>query len=115
MSLPSRTLVDERMVEALPPGACAIYAAAVGRLDPADSYIAWADGLTPTQARSRARNANRSFGTSWPDHLQGHDVTDLAEANEIQHQCGLHSTNPLDLLEALESVHRAMTARDAAD
>lgn len=39
-----------------------------GYIDPADAWLAQAEGKTQTQARSAARNAARPLGSSWQPH-----------------------------------------------
>lgn len=72
-------------------------------IDPADAFLAWTDGLTQKQARSRARNAARALGSSWPDRLPTTAIDDceVLQSHQVE--------DPAALLEALEiasSVHR---------
>lgn len=83
-------------------------------IDPADAFLFWSEGLTPQQARSRARNSARSLGSSWPDHLPAHAIIKHEEAFEVQQQCGLHGVSPLEILEAVEAAEMALGGQDAA-
>lgn len=83
-------------------------------IDPAEAWLAEHDGLTPAQARSRARNAARSLGKSWPDHLPPSALIDPAEALEIQQKCGLYGLSPLEILEAVEQAEMALGGPAAA-
>lgn len=93
------------LIQALPPGAQALAAAA--RLDAADALIAFHDGLTPSQAASRARNARRSFGQSWPDRAP------LVDLQWVDFD-GVLEADPLDHLLAEEAVAEALSRPDAA-
>lgn len=100
------------LIQALPPAARAMCRSKY--IDPADAFIAHTLGKTPEQARSKARNARRSFGQSWPDHLPAHALLDPAELLEIQHSCGLHALAPDEILEAVEAATAAIGGDDAA-
>lgn len=78
-------------------------------LDPADAFLALCDGLSPKQARSRARNLARAGGRSWPDRLPPHAVVDLSDAEHISRD----DADPLHLLLAREVAQEAMDAADA--
>lgn len=101
---------DPRLVAALPPVARSYLSK---HIDPADAWIASAEGLLKKQARSRARNAARSLGSSWPDRLPGTALIDPSEVAEIQASCGLHAIPPDEILEAIE-VAGAVLAREGA-
>lgn len=102
---------DPRLVAALPPVARSYLSK---HIDPADAWIASAEGLFKKQARSRARNAARSLGSSWPDRLPGTALIDPSEVAEIRHSCGLHALAPDEILEGLEAVAAALARKDAA-
>ena len=57
------------MRDALPPAAQALFDQADGWIDPADAFIAAAEGLTSAQACSRARNSARPLGGDWPENF----------------------------------------------
>ncbi|MCE1162416.1 MAG: hypothetical protein LWW81_15790 [Rhodocyclales bacterium] len=96
------------LIAALPPAARAMCDDKY--IDPAAAFIAWSEGLTMEEARSRARNAARSFGSSWPDHTPALDVHDL---REIKHSWGVHVADGLAELEAIEAAASALAAPDA--
>lgn len=102
---------DPRLVAALGPVAKSFLSR---HIDPADAWLAAAEGLLHKQARSRARNAARSLGSSWPDRLSPDRLLDPAEMLETQHLCGLHAISPPELLEAVEAADGALNAADAA-
>ena len=93
------------LIQVLPPGAQALAAAA--RLDAADALIGFHDGLTPAQAASRARNARRGLGQSWPDRAA------LCDTEAIDFS-GVFGDDPLQILLAREAAESALSARDAA-
>lgn len=78
-----------------------------GYIDPADAFISWATGLTPAQARSRARNSARSLGQGWPDRAA------LCDTEAIEFS-GVFGDDPLQILLACEAAESALAARDAA-
>ncbi|MGE0069139.1 MAG: hypothetical protein AB7S67_02815 [Thiomonas sp.] len=83
-------------------------------IDPADAWLAEQEGLFHKQARSRARNAARCLGGSWPDRLPAGALIDPAEAAETQHSCGFHALAPDQILEALEAGIAALGGADGA-
>ncbi len=100
-----------RMLEALPPSARAMVD--LKYIDPADAYIAHATGKTEEQARSRARNAARPLGSSWPDRLAKSALVDVKDWRETQHLCGLLGTDPALLVEAEEAAAAALDDPEA--
>ncbi|MGE0107962.1 MAG: hypothetical protein AB7S53_13430 [Thiomonas sp.] len=93
------------LLAALPPAAQALASAA--RLDAADAYIAHACGLTAAQAASRARNAARSLGQSWPDRVPVYDVETIDFS-------GIFDADPMAILLAIEAAEAAIAAPGAA-
>lgn len=83
-------------------------------IDPADAFISWHAGLTPAQARSRARNSARGLGTSWPDRLPHGALIDPKEIAEIQQQCGLRALSPDEIIEAVEQAEAVLGGPEAA-
>lgn len=74
-------------------------------IDAADAFLAWADGLTPAQARSRARNAARAGGNwSWPDRVDFYSLDRI----ETTQSSGLHGADPLDLIAARQAAESAL-------
>lgn len=91
------------LLDALPPAARAM--CDFEYIDAADAFLAWADGLTPAQARSRARNAARAGGNwSWPDRVDFYSL-DCAETTQSS---GLHGADPLDLIAARQAAESAL-------
>jgi hypothetical protein len=78
-------------------------------IDAADAFLAWADGLNEAQARSRARNAARAGGWSWPDRV---DFCSVALA-ESKHSSGLYGADPALLIEAIEAASAALACPKA--
>lgn len=95
------------LVEALPAAARAIFEAGGGFLDPADAFLAAADGLTPKQARSRARNDARWLGGSFPDQLPPGARADVAEVSGLAGGGQLHFMDPQEIVALLELCARA--------
>lgn len=106
-------MTPNRLSAALPPPARAIFLEAEGRLDPAEAYLASADDLSLDQARSRARNARRGFGRSWPDSYQFCSIDDPEVQRLVDHS--LTGSDPLALLLAAEAAADALAAPDAAE
>lgn len=102
----------DKLVSALPENARAIYFEARGWLDPADAFIAAADGLTPAQARSRARNGARNLGASWPDRYEYHSI-DEPEVRFVADR-SFFGSDPALICQARQSAELALAARDAA-
>lgn len=102
----------DQLVAALPENARAIYFESRGWLDAADAFIASVDGLTPRQARSRARNTARNLGASWPERYEYHSIDD-PEARSVADR-SLFGSDPALLYEAREAAALALAARDAA-
>lgn len=102
----------EQLAAALPENARAIYFEARGWLDAADAFLSAADGLTPAQARSRARNAARNLGASWPDRYEYHSVDD-PEVRSVADR-SFFGSDPALVCEAREAAALALAARDAA-
>ena len=84
-----------------------------GHIDPTEAWIAHAQGLSESKARSKARNDHRDGGTSWPDRLAEDARIDHAEFMEIQHSCGLRGTDPCEFLADLEAALEAAGAENA--
>lgn len=104
-------MTPARLVAALPPAASQYLSKYI---DPGDAYIAACEGLFTKQARSRARNARRSMGSSWPDRLPAGVLIDPEEWHEIQHSHGFHALDPLEILLAAEAAAEALAAPGAA-
>lgn len=102
----------DQLVAALPENARAIYFESRGWLDAADAFIAAADGLTPARARSRARNAARNLGASWPDRYEYHSIDDR-EVRSVADR-SFFGSDPGLIFEARQSAELALAARDAA-
>lgn len=102
---------DPRLVAALGPVARSYLSKYV---DPADAWLAAQDGLFTKQARSRARNAARSLGSSWPDRLPVSTLIDPSDLLETQQECGFHALAPDAILEAVEAGIAALGGADAA-
>ncbi|MDE2268586.1 MAG: hypothetical protein KGL33_06180 [Betaproteobacteria bacterium] len=92
------------LLDSLPPAARAM--CYFKYIDAADAFISWCDGLTPSQARSRARNAARPMGSSWPDRACVVSLQDIDFQGENQ-------DDPLEILLAREAAAAALAARDA--
>lgn len=96
------------LLDSLPPAARAM--CDFKYIDAADAFLAWADGLTPAQARSRARNAARAGGNwSWPDRVDFYSI-DSAETTQT---CCLHGADPFDLIAARQAAESALAAPQA--
>jgi len=108
---PRTSPLDRHMAAALPPAAAKYLGSYIG---PADAFIAYMDGLTVAQARSRARNAARSFGSSWPDRMPSGALVDPTEMRETQRMCGPRGVDPFDFLCAIEAAREVMEADGAA-
>ncbi|HPA06189.1 MAG TPA: hypothetical protein PLB67_17290 [Candidatus Hydrogenedentes bacterium] len=102
----------DQLAAALPEEARAIYFEARGWLDAADAFLAARDGLTPDQARSRARNAARNLGASWPDRYEYHSIDDR-EVRSVADR-SFFGSDPGLIFEARQSAELALAARDAA-
>lgn len=102
----------EQLAAALPEEARAIYFEARGWLDAADAFLSAADGLTPAQARSRARNTARNLGASWPERYEYNSIDD-PEARSVADR-SLFGSDPALLYEAREAAALALAARNAA-
>lgn len=100
-----------RMLEALNPTARGM----VGEyLDPADAWLAQHDGLTASQANSRARNARR-LGRKWPDAAAAAFVLlDVGDCENLVQPSGFFGICPLQILEAIEAAAAALDADDAS-
>ena len=81
-----------------------------GYIDPADAFISWASGLTPAQAASRARNARRRMGTSWPDRCAVDDI----DLEGVSSESSISFSDPIAILLAKEAAESALAAPDAA-
>ncbi len=84
-----------------------------GHIDPAEAWVAHAQGLSESKARSKSRNDKRDGGVSWPDRLPENARIDHAEFMEIQDSCGLRGTDPAEFLADLESALEAAGAQNA--
>ena len=84
-----------------------------GHIDPAEAWIAHAQGQSESKARSKARNDQRDGGASWPDRLPENARIDHSELLEIQHSWGLCGTDPAEFLADLEAALAAAGAENA--
>lgn len=105
-------LTPSILAAALPPDAREIFDQASGRLDAAEAFLAAACGLTARQARSRARNARRPFGESWPDFLPATALVGAEVAAALAGEA-LHHAEPDALLAAAEAAAAALEAPGA--
>lgn len=103
-------MTPRTLAAALPPKAARYLSRYI---DPAAAFLAYHDGLTVGQAHSRARNAARSLGTSWPDRMAAGDLIDPIELLECLQECGLYGADPSEILEDCERVQAWIDAADA--
>ena len=92
--------------QALPAGAVRVNR----YLDAADAFIANAKKLTPKQAESRARNAARCLGKSWPDRLPAGARVDVDDPIETPRSSGIFGADPMVLIAAIEAAQAVFDA-----
>lgn len=100
-----------RMLEALSPIARAMVDGKY--IDEAEAWLAERDGLDYEKACQRARNAERSLGSSWPDILPHGARGDLEDSLNTQPSQSLYGLDPLQILDAVEAVAEAIDAAKA--
>ena len=83
-------------------------------VDAADAWLANATKLSPKQAKSRARNAERSLGTSWPDRMPAGALVDVDDPLETPRSLGVYGADPCELIAAIEAAEAVFDADLAA-
>lgn len=79
-------------------------------VDAADAFLANSAKLTPKQAKSRARNAERSLGTSWPDRMPAGALVDVDDPLETPRSRGVYGADPCELIAAIEAAEAVFDA-----
>lgn len=82
-------------------------------IDEAEAWLAEHDGIEYEKACQRARNAERSLGSSWPDTLPDSARIDPEAPLNTQPSQSLYALDPLEMLIAVEAVAEAIDAARA--
>ncbi len=92
--------------QALPAGAVRVNQ----YVDAADAFLANSAKLTQKQAESRARNAARCLGKSWPDRMPAGALVDVDDPLETPSSSGVFGADPAALIAALEAAEAVFDA-----
>ena len=92
--------------QALPAGAVRVNQ----YVDAADAFLANSAKLTPKQAKSRARNAARCLGKSWPDRMPDGALVDVDDPLETPSSSGIYGADPMVLIAAIEAAQAVFDA-----